>query len=157
LLKHSFAFAADAMDEDIPYYVYRNGKPTDLVELVVHPALDDGPLYWLGPDSGGPAAEPTRVLALWTSEFEALYFEGSYCHLTLHPFLSGRAARINTLDQFISHIKTRPGAAFCTAGEVNDMYRSVVTPEQGRAGAWFPGRGTPAPEFVPVENVPRLG
>jgi hypothetical protein len=123
----------------------------------VHPALDDGPLYWLGPDSGGSPAEPSRVLALWASEFEALYSEGSYFHLTLHPFLSGRAARVKTLDEFITYIQTHRGAKFCTAGEVHDMYRHVVTPEHGRAGAWFPARGTLAPEFVRVDNVPLLG
>ena len=161
LLKHGFAFACDAMDEDIPYYVYRDRVSTDLVQLAVHWTLDDGPLYWFSlmppVHSGGPYAEPSRVLALWTSEFDALYSEGSYFHLTCHPFLSGRPARVNTLDQLITYIKARPGATFCTAGEVNDMYRQVVTPDQGRAGAWFPARGTPAPEFVRVENVPILG
>jgi peptidoglycan/xylan/chitin deacetylase (PgdA/CDA1 family) len=161
LRKHGFTFACDAMDEDIPYYVHVDGQPTELVELAVHWTLDDGPLYWfsLMPpiDFGGPYAEPSRVLALWKSEFDALHGEGSYFHLTLHPFLSGRASRIATLEQLIEYIVARPDATFRTAGEVADMYRSVVTPEQGRAGAWFPAQGTAAPVPVRIEGVPLLG
>lgn len=161
LRKHGFEFACDAMDEDIPYYAHVDGRPTDLIELAIHWVLDDGPLYWfnLMPPIhfGGPFAEGSRVLELWTDEFDALYAEGAYFHLTMHPFLTGRASRIRTLDKLIEHILGHPGARFCTAGEVADMYRAAVTPEQGRAGAWRPARGDPAPQPVRVDGVPILG
>jgi peptidoglycan/xylan/chitin deacetylase (PgdA/CDA1 family) len=161
LQQYGFEFACDAMDEDIPYYLRVDGQPTDLIQLPVSWTLDDGPLYWfnLMPPlhAGGPYAEPSRVLELWKSEFDALEAEGAYFHLTMHPFLSGRAARIRTLDQFIEYARERESAAFFTAGEVADTYRRTVTREQGQAGAWFPARGDRAPEFVRVDGVPLLG
>jgi peptidoglycan/xylan/chitin deacetylase (PgdA/CDA1 family) len=161
LRKHGFEYACDAMDEDIPYYVYLDGEPTELIELAVSWVLDDGPLYWfnLMPpiEMGGPFAERSRVLELWRDEFDALYEEGAYFHLTMHPFLSGRASRVKTLELLVEHILGHPGARFCTAGEVADMYRVAVQPKQGRAGAWFPARGDDAPRYVSVDGVPLLG
>jgi hypothetical protein len=96
-------------------------------------------------------------LELWTSEFDSLYEDGAYFHLTMHPFLSGRGARIKTLERLIQYILLRPGVRFCTTGEVADMYRSVVTAEQGRPGAWFPAKGDRAPEITRIDGVPLLG
>lgn len=157
LQKHGFDFACDAMDEDVPYYL---PGASSFVELPINWTLDDAPLYWfnlLPPLSyGAPYAEPSRVFELWTSEFEALYEDGAYFHLTMHPFLSGRGARIKTLERLIQHIIQHRGVRFCTTGEVADMYRSVVTPDQGRPGAWYPARGDRAPEITRVDNVPLL-
>jgi peptidoglycan/xylan/chitin deacetylase (PgdA/CDA1 family) len=158
LRKHGFDFACDAMDEDVPYYLGDDGK---FLELPINWTLDDAPLYWfslLPPLSyGAPYAEPSRVLELWTSEFEALYDDGAYFHLTMHPFLTGRGARMKTLELLIQFIMQRRGIRFCTTAEVADLYRSVVTPEQGRPGAWFPAQGDVAPKVNRIDNVPLLG
>lgn len=158
LRKHGFDFAADAMDEDVPYYLFEDD---DFVQLPINWTLDDAPLYWFGllpPLSfGGPYAEPSRVYELWTSEFEALYEDGAYFHLTLHPFLSGRGARMKTLERLVQAILLQPNVKFCTPSEVVDMYRSVVTREQGRPGAWYPAEGDAGPRPTQVDGVPLLG
>jgi peptidoglycan/xylan/chitin deacetylase (PgdA/CDA1 family) len=158
LVEHGLKFASDAMDEDVPYYVQQAGESTEFVQLPVHWALDDGPLYLFGlipPMSpGGPYAEPSRVLELWRSEFDALYDEGAYVHHTLHPFLSGRASRLRTVEAFIQYVLMRPGTRFCTTGEVYDMYRSVVSKDQGRPGSWYPADGSPAPRAHQIGGVP---
>jgi peptidoglycan/xylan/chitin deacetylase (PgdA/CDA1 family) len=157
LLEHGFEFACDAMDEDIPYYLDAEKR---FVELPINWTLDDAPLYWfnlLPPlNYGAPYAEPSRVLELWTSEFDALYDDGAYFHLTMHPFLSGRGARVRTLERLIQYILLRRGVCFSTTGEVADMYRSVVTPEQGKPGAWFPAQGDSAPAINRIDGVPLL-
>jgi peptidoglycan-N-acetylglucosamine deacetylase len=157
LQEHGFEFACDAMDEDVPYYL---DPDTGFLELPINWTIDDAPLYWfnlLPPlNYGAPYAEPSRVLELWTSEFDALYDEGAYFHLTMHPFLTGRGARVRTLERLIQYILLRPGIRFCTTGEVADMYRSVVTPEQGKPGAWYPANGDTAPQITRVEGVPLL-
>lgn len=157
LQEHGFDFACDAMDEDVPYYMQ---GASNFLELPINWTLDDAPLYWfnlLPPLSyGAPYAEPSRVFELWTSEFDALYEDGAYFHLTMHPFLSGRGARIKTLERLIQYIMQHRGVRFCTTAEVADMYRSVVSPEQGKPGAWYPALGDHAPTINRVEGVPLL-
>jgi hypothetical protein len=34
------------------------------------------------------------------------------------------------------------------------MYRQVVTPEQGRPGAWYPAKGDRAPQINRIDGVP---
>ncbi len=161
LRKYGLRFACDAMDEDIPYYMQVDGVATDFVQLPMNWVLDDGPLYLFGllpPMSyGGPYAERSRVLDLWTTELQALHGEGAYVHLALHPFLSGRASRVKTLEQFIQFALELDGVSFCTTGETYDMYTAIVSPEQGKPGAWFPASGSPAPSVTKIDGVPIFG
>jgi peptidoglycan/xylan/chitin deacetylase (PgdA/CDA1 family) len=140
LRTHGFEYAADAMDEDVPYYLTIDGEQTDMVQLPINWTLDDAPLYWfslLPPlNYGAPYAEPSRAFELWSTEFDALYEEGAYFHLTMHPFLSGRPNRIKTLERLIQYMMRKPGVTFCTPGQVVDMYKQVVSKAEG-----YPGRG----------------
>ena len=158
LVDRGFEFSGDWLGEDVPYYVEIDGKQSNFVAVPVNWTLDDAPLYWfaLFPplNYGSPYAQPSRVLELWTSEFDALYEEGAPFHLTAHPFLSGRGCRVKTLENLIQYMMKRPGVKFCTMSEMVDMYRQVVTPEQGRPGAWFPAKGDQGPRAVQVEGVP---
>jgi peptidoglycan/xylan/chitin deacetylase (PgdA/CDA1 family) len=158
LMQHGFEFSGDWLGEDVPYYVAVDGEQTDFVAVPVNWTLDDAPLYWFAlfpPLSyGAPYAEPSRVFEIWSTEFDALYEEGTVFHLTLHPFLSGRGCRVKTLERLIQYIIRRPGVEFCTMEDVANMYRGVVTKEQGRPGAWFPAKGDPAPRIVQIEGVP---
>jgi peptidoglycan/xylan/chitin deacetylase (PgdA/CDA1 family) len=157
--KHGLEFGADGFDDDVPYYLYVDGQPTGLVQIPLSWTLDDAPLYWFNllPPLfyGGPYAEPSRVYEIWTTEFDALYEEGCCYHLCMHPFLSGRGARVKTLERVIQHILLRPDARFCTLAELNDMYRAVVPPDRGRPGMWNAVTGTPR-EARQVDGVPIL-
>lgn len=160
LRRAGLQFACDAMDEDIPYYLQVDGESTDFVELPINWTLDDAPLYWfslLPPlNFGAPYAEPSRVLELWSSEFDALYEDGAYFHLTMHPFLSGRGARVKTLERLVQYIMEKPGIRFCSASDVYDMYTAVVSQDQGKPGAWFPAETTTAPQPTKIDGVPLL-
>jgi len=141
LIKYGLEFGADGMDDDVPYYVEIDGEQTDFLQLPLNFALDDAPLYWFNllPALfyGGPYAEPSRVYELWTTEFDALYDEGAVYHLCMHPFLSGRGARVRTLERVIQYIMLKPDAKFVTLGDIADMYRAVVPKGKGRPGAWY--------------------
>lgn len=158
LRARNIEFSGDFLGEDIPYYVDIDGEKTDFVAVPVNWTLDDAPLYWFAlfpPLSyGAPYAPPSRVFELWTSEFDSLYEEGAVYHLTLHPFLTGRGARVKTLERLIQYILQKPGVKFCTMAEVADMYKSVISVEHGRAGVWYPAKGGKAPQIVQVDGVP---
>lgn len=158
LRERGFEFSGDWLGEDIPYYVEIDDKQTDFVAIPVNWTLDDAPLYWFSlfpPLSyGAPYSAPSRVFELWSSEFDALYEEGCPFHLTLHPFLSGRGARVKTLEKLIEHMMERPGVKFCTMAELADMYKAVITPEQGKPGKWFPATSGEAPRIIRIDGVP---
>jgi len=159
LLAHGIEFGGDGMDDDIPYYIRVDGRATSFVQIPLCWPLDDAPLYWFNllPPLfyGGPYAEPSRVYEIWTTEFDALHDEGACYHLCMHPFLSGRGARLRTLERVIQHILLRPDARFCTLAELNDMYRSVVPPDRGQPGMWHAVDGKPR-EPRRVDGVPIL-
>lgn len=159
LQKYGIEFGADGHDDDVPYYLQANGKSTNLVQIPLSWTLDDAPLYWFSlmpPLSyGGPYAEPSRVYEIWTSEFDALWEEGAcYRHIS-HPFLSGRGARVKTLERVIQYMAERPGVKFCTLGDLNDMYRKVVPEDMGRPGMWNAVTGKRR-DAVKVQGAPLL-
>jgi peptidoglycan/xylan/chitin deacetylase (PgdA/CDA1 family) len=158
LLSRGFEYSADWLGEDVPYYIEHKGKIQDFVAVPSTWTVDDAAVYWfaLFPalSYGAPYWEPSRVFELWTTEFDALYEEGAVYHLNMHPFLSGRGVRIKTLERVIQYIMQRPGVRFCSMEQMVEMYKQVVTPEQGLPGAWFPAKGDPAPKINPIDGIP---
>ncbi len=119
LLKQSgVLYKSDNSAGHLPHYVAdRTGKNT-LLNLPFHYAIDDAQFYtfgWLGSD--GPAqrmSDPDRVFEMWWAAFLQQYNKGGYLNVCLHPYVSGRALRIEMLDQLIRRMKRLPGVWFST-------------------------------------------
>jgi peptidoglycan/xylan/chitin deacetylase (PgdA/CDA1 family) len=99
-----------------------------LVNLPFHFALDDAQFFsfgWMGSGNGSQRiADPTRVLDMWWDAFMDQYREGGYFNLCLHPFVSGRAARIDMLDELIVRMKSLPKVWFPTCRDVAEHHLS---------------------------------
>jgi peptidoglycan-N-acetylglucosamine deacetylase len=121
--KHGFTFDSSLMGDDVPYAIQAGGRR--LLELPVTWLLDDWEqfAYSAVPQVGGVIEEPDKVLRLWKSEFDALYREGRYFMLTMHPELIGRASRIAMLDALITHMKQHEDVWFCTPQELNAAWQ----------------------------------
>ena len=84
-----------------------------MLNLPFHYAIDDAMFYsfaWLG--SGNAAqriTDPDRVFDLWWAAFWQQYRAGGYLNIVVHPFVSGRAQRIDMLDRLITRMKAMPG------------------------------------------------
>ncbi|MEK7891129.1 polysaccharide deacetylase [Burkholderia contaminans] len=117
--KHGFAYDSSLMGQDIPYAVHAGSK--QLLELPVTWMLDDWEqfAYSAVPQVGAVIEEPEKVFRLWKDEFDALYREGRYFMLTMHPEIIGRASRIAMLDKLITYIKKHDDVWFCTP---HDLY-----------------------------------
>lgn len=106
----------------MPYYLADSNSKNTLLMLPFHYAIDDAQFYtfgWLG--SASPAqrmTDPDRVLEMWWSGFLQQYKAGGYLNVCLHPYVSGRALRIEMLDQLIRRMKTLPGVWFATCEDV---------------------------------------
>ena len=57
---------------------------------------------------------PLGLWEMWWQAFEHQYHRGGYLNICLHPFVSGRALRIEMLDELIHRMKRMPGVWFAT-------------------------------------------
>lgn len=123
-------------DDDIPYLIQVAANRTEeLVELPWTWTLDDAP-YYAHP---GTLRRPTKVLQLWTEEFDAAYqMTGSFM-LVCHPRYSGRPARLLALERLVAHIRQHEGVWFARCEEIAAHARAVPTTPH-----------YPAPEVLPA-------
>lgn len=122
-----FIYDSSLMGDDFQPYVLKNdGEDTNVLELPVSWELDDAPhfLFNFFPYLVGMSA-PSKVLEIWTSEFEGAYNEVGVFTLTMHPQIIGRYHRIQMLEELIQYIMGYPGVYFATC---NDLAGSWVKP-----------------------------
>src|SRR5262249_61123712 len=92
-------------------------------------------------------AEADRVIGLWIQEFRGMYREQACFVVTMHPYVSGRASRIDGLERLIRAIREEPAVWFATAQQVaawaleTGQNEDVRVPLPGGAGA--AGSGPP--------------
>jgi len=116
LKEFGFAYDSSLMGDDIPYFVDTpHGR---LTEVPVQWLLDDAPFYRHVYGATNAIAEPDRVIGLWTQEFQGMYREHGCYVLTMHPFISGRASRVDGLERLIRTMRAEPGVWFATAHQV---------------------------------------
>ncbi|MDQ6841743.1 MAG: polysaccharide deacetylase [Actinomycetota bacterium] len=133
--EHGFLYDSSLMDADVPYLL--ETPRGEIVELPPHWSLDDWEQYAFlpQPDIGGVIKSPAAVADAWIHEVDAMRRHGSLFLLTCHPFLSGRAGRIEALRKVINAIMDRGDVEFCSclevarrAQEADDVERRVLTP-----------------------------
>jgi peptidoglycan/xylan/chitin deacetylase (PgdA/CDA1 family) len=103
LAEHGFRYDSSLFDDDRPYLLETGAGA--LVELPVSWELDDWEQYAYlpRPDVGAGLESPAKVLDLWTTALDAYRRRDLLYVLTCHPFLSGRAARVETLRALVEH------------------------------------------------------
>lgn len=122
LKQEGFLYISHDSADHLPYYITDRAGTSTVLNLPFHYAIDDAMFYsfaWLG--SGNSAQRITdtdRVLDLWWDAFRHQYDAGGYLNVCLHPFVSGRAQRIDMLDRLITRMKTLPGVWFPTCEDV---------------------------------------
>ena len=131
------------MDDDRPYLM-DTGRGV-LAELPVHWMLDDWEQYAFLPEPnvGAVIESPAKVLDLWSSELDALADEGGLFVSTSHPFLSGRASRVATLEKLAVHARSLDGLWVAPLGEIARHTLDSVPAADAR----------PVPVVIIPENV----
>ena len=122
LLKQAGLFYySDTPAGHLPYYVADRAGKNALLNLPFHYAIDDAQFYtfgWLGSDSPAQRmSDPDRVLEMWWAAFLQQYNKGGYLNVCVHPYVSGRALRVEMLDRLIRRMKKLPGVWFSTCEE----------------------------------------
>jgi peptidoglycan-N-acetylglucosamine deacetylase len=119
LKEFGFVYDSSLMGDDIPYFVDTPHGP--LAEVPVEWLLDDAPFYRHVYGASNAIADPDRVIGLWTQEFRGMYRENGCFVLTMHPWISGRASRVEGLERLIRRMREEAGVWFATAAEVADL------------------------------------
>jgi peptidoglycan-N-acetylglucosamine deacetylase len=133
LVEHGFRYSSNMMDADGPYFHSIDGESTELVELPVDWALDDSSLYLFALQLPGAKLTPNAaVFDLWAGSFDGLHRDGRCCVHTMHPQLTGRPYRSALLEQFILHVRERPGTVFARCFDVADAVRDAERRRVGR-------------------------
>ena len=116
LKEFGFAYDSSLMGDDIPYFVdTTHGR---LAEVPIQWLLDDAPFYRHVYGAPNQIAEPDRVIRLWAQEFRAMHAENGCFVLTMHPWISGRAGRLDGLEQLIRAMRQEAGVWFATCMQV---------------------------------------
>ncbi len=122
--REGFLYSSNLMDSDLPYV---HEKPAGLVELPVSWVLDDAAHFWFDEASWEkPIPSAASVLEIWKEEFEAVYEQGGYFNLTLHPQFIGRPARLKMLDEFLRWVEGFPAVWMAPGGEVARRAREAA-------------------------------
>jgi peptidoglycan-N-acetylglucosamine deacetylase len=118
--EHGLVYDSSLMDADVPYRLETSAGP--IAELPPHWSLDDWEQYAFlpRPDIGGIITSPLTVAQMWIHELDAMRRHGSMFLLTCHPFLSGRAGRVEALRNVIEAALDRGDVEFATCGEIAD-------------------------------------
>jgi peptidoglycan/xylan/chitin deacetylase (PgdA/CDA1 family) len=122
LREQGFLYVSEDAADHRPYYLCDADGANPVLNLPFHYAIDDAMFYsfaWLG--SGNAAqriTDPDRVFDLWWAAFWQQYRVGGYLNVVVHPFVSGRALRIDMMDRLISRMNALPGVWFATCEDV---------------------------------------
>ena len=144
LVRHGCRSDSSLMDDEVPYALETPAGP--LIEIPIQWALDDAE-YWAHSRVNRDKAlsDPETVFRLWSAEFEGFYEEGACFVLTLHPFISGRHAAIQTIERLILHIAGFRNVWWTTMEAVTAHAERLL--KEGKLAA----RTSPPPEPVKPE------
>lgn len=122
LLEEGYVYNSHGSAAHLPHYISDEDGGNSLLTIPFHYAIDDAMFFnfaWLSSENAAQRiTDPNRVFDLWWDAFEQQYRQGGYLNICLHPFVSGRALRIEMLDRLIKRMKTLPGVWLPTCEEV---------------------------------------
>ena len=122
LKRHGFLYDTSLMGNDIPYEIDSEDGP--LIELPIQWLLDDAPLFRHVYGATNAIADPGRVLQMWSKEFAGMHAENGAFILTCHPFVSGRASRIQLMEDLVAYMRKFRGVWFTTCDEIAQWHAS---------------------------------
>jgi peptidoglycan/xylan/chitin deacetylase (PgdA/CDA1 family) len=128
--EHGLSYDSSLMDADRPYVLATDAG--EIAELCPFWGLDDWEQYAFlpRPAVGTNVRSPVVVADAWIHELDAMRRYGSLFILTCHPFLSGRAGRVEALRTVIEAALSRGDVHFASCREVAE--RALADPDTER-------------------------
>jgi hypothetical protein len=112
--EYGLKYDSSLMDADVPYLI--ETPAGTVAELPPHWSLDDWEQYAFLPEPkiGEIIQSPLVVADMWIHEIDAMRRHGALFMLTCHPFLTGRAGRLEALRTVIETALERGDVRFST-------------------------------------------
>jgi peptidoglycan/xylan/chitin deacetylase (PgdA/CDA1 family) len=125
LHEYDLIYDSSMMGDDLPFTL--KTKKKDIIELPIRWMLDDWPFFGF---NYFPALEyqsgidsHRKVYEIWADEFEAVYEEGLYFMLAMHPQLIGVPSRAKMLENLIEFMKLKQDIWFATPSEIAAFWK----------------------------------
>lgn len=122
LKREGFIYTSFSSFAHAPFYQDDAAGQNTIVQLPFHYAIDDAMYFsfgWMATRNDAQTLmDVDEVLEYWWNAFHDQYRRGGYLNFLLHPFVSGRALRVDMLDRLILRMKALPGVWFPTCEEV---------------------------------------
>jgi len=119
LLEEGICYDSSLMDQEVPYVLLTRGS-AKLIELPIDWLLDDYVHFQFSAPSIQGLSAPSKVLEIWTGEFDGYHEDGGCYTLTMHPQVIGRSHRMKMLVTLVEHMQRQGGVWFATCKEVAD-------------------------------------
>jgi peptidoglycan/xylan/chitin deacetylase (PgdA/CDA1 family) len=128
LAQNNQIYDSSMMSDDIPFIHQTNAGP--IVELPWKWILDDwvhfGFNYFPKLEYQSGISSHRKVFEIWSDEFEAVYEEGLYYMLVMHPQLMGVPSRSKMLEKLIKQMKVKGDVWFATPAEIANYWIETV-------------------------------
>lgn len=128
LCDYNLIYDSSMMGDDIPYIVKVEEK--EIIELPIRWILDDwvyfGFNYFPPLEYQSGISSHRKVFEIWYDEFKAIYDEGLYFMLTMHPQIIGIPSRTKMLEKLIQLMRSRKGVWFATPLEICRFWKKKV-------------------------------
>jgi peptidoglycan/xylan/chitin deacetylase (PgdA/CDA1 family) len=114
LQRPEILYDSSLMGLDHPY------RLDGLLEVPVHWPVDDAIFfrYFGGGRDTSPPISPAALLEAWLFELDAVAEAGGLFMITVHPWMSGRASRVEMLRRIFAHVRARGDLWWTTTAEV---------------------------------------
>jgi hypothetical protein len=118
LAARGFTYDASLMGDDVPYLL--NTAEGEIFTLPSNWAMDDWPHYMhsIDFDYTMTIKSPDEAMAVFDSEFEAMYKHGGMLVTVWHPFVSGRLARLDRVVDWIDRLMRKGKVWFVTMEDI---------------------------------------
>ena len=127
LVARGFEYSSCFKDDVHPYrHVLRDGG-RGLIELPEHPSLDDWNYGTSHLRSPKPISSKDEVLKIWQDEFRVIRDWGGVFVLVMHPQVTGRPTRWQTLKEMIAFMKDFGDVWFATGEEIARHFTAMET------------------------------
>jgi peptidoglycan/xylan/chitin deacetylase (PgdA/CDA1 family) len=113
-----FTYYGNGLSDDAPHYwVTDFDSCSTLITLPYYYHFDDR-FFLMFPDEGTGLERPAALLRNWRAEFSAQYRRGRYFNMTVSPFRSAWAHRLDNLATFLGEVARLPGVWFASGNDV---------------------------------------
>ena len=149
LIDAGMIYDASLMGDDVPYILQTDKG--ELVELPSHWGMDDWPQYvhTMDLDYLMPISGPSRGMAVFQEEFDAMWTHGGLWVSVWHPFATGRLARWCEVERMLGHMRDKGQVWFA---RMEDIARHI---QSCRADGSYEARVDRLPYYAEPVRVER--